>query len=126
MPRRVPARRLKEALAWTKAPVRPRLRNSAASKVRANQPRSSTIRSSSMTQAPGSGDSLNLMVPRSGAATAGGGASRQQPELRRPGGEPAPPLADEAELLDDLVLEVPGKDEDDVGAVLAGRPRGAA
>src|SRR5437016_4639289 len=116
MPRTVCRRALKEALHWTTDGFRPRASNSPASNVRANQPRSSRNSSSSITHTPGRGVSPNR-ISRSG--------SREQRQLRRARGEPASPLADEAELLDDLVLEVPGQDQDDVGPILPDRLRRA-
>src|SRR5258708_980908 len=130
MPRTVPAWALNDALHCTTSGFRPRAWNSAASKLRANQPRSSPSSSSSMTQAPGSGVWLNRITrPRSAwrARTRAGprARSREQRQLRRARGETPAPLADEAELLDDLLLEVPGKDQHDVGLVFKDRLRRA-
>src|ERR1700689_4029394 len=109
MPRRVSRRGLTDSLHCTTAGSMPRAWNSSTSNVRANQPRSSSpTRSSSITQAPGSGIWMKRITPS---------AARQQRQLGRARGEAPAPLADEAELLDDLVLEVPGHDQDHIGFV---------
>src|ERR1022692_4025452 len=110
MPRSVPRRALNDALHCTTAGFKPRALNSSASNVRANQPRSSSIRSSSMAHAPDSGVSINRIICP---------CSREQRQLRCARGKAAAPLADEAQLLDDLVLEVPGQDQHDVWLVFA-------
>src|SRR3954452_9517682 len=107
MPRRVPARALNDALVWITSGFMPWARNSSRSKLRANQPRSSASRSGSITITPGSGVSTKRI------------ALGEQRQLRRARREAPAPLADEVELLHDLVLEVPGQDHHDVGAVLA-------
>src|SRR5271163_3243947 len=103
----------------------PRARNSSRSNTRANQPRSSLIRSGSISHTPGSDVSLNLIAHcRSGEQSCAGGPrarSRDQHQLRGARCEAPTPLADEAELLDDLVLQVPRQDQDDVGPVLTQR-----
>src|SRR3954452_12110536 len=106
MPRRVPARALKETFVWITSGFMPWARNSSRSKLRANHPRSSESRSGSITITPGSGVSTKRI------------ASVEQLELRSARGEAPAPLADEVELLHDLVLEVPRQDHDDVRAVL--------
>src|SRR5271166_2010798 len=112
MPRSVSRRALNEALHCATAGFRPWPANSSASNVRANQPRSSPSRSSSMTHTPGRAVRVNL-IRRS--------CSREQRQLRSPRREPPAPLANEAQLLDDLVLQVPRQDQHDVGLLLAYR-----
>src|SRR5437763_4391629 len=123
MPRRVPSRALKEALHWTTVGSRPRSANSSTSKVLANQPRSSASSSSSMTQAPTSGVSMKRIIPSRSSiarrAPCSAEASRQQLQLGSACGEPAAPLADVAQLLHDLILEVPWQDQHYVRPVLA-------
>src|SRR4051812_10892718 len=110
MPRSVPARTLKEMFVWITSGFMPAARNSSRSKLRANQPRSSASRSGSITITPGSGVSTKRI------------ALGEQRQLRRARREAPAPLADEVELLHDLVLEVPGQDHDHVGPVLADLP----
>src|SRR5689334_10452993 len=98
----------------------PRDSNSSSENDRAKKPRASSMRSGSMTHAPGSGVATNLKPrpprsapresPRRSAARSWDhlhGGNRHD-ELRAP-------LPRVRELGDDLVLEVPGKDEDVVG-----------
>src|ERR1035437_7595730 len=99
--------------------------NSSRSNVLANQPRSSPMRSGSISRTPGSGVGRNLTarlcaVPH-GSPAAQGGPSREESQLRRARGELPAPLADEAQLLHDLVLEVPRQDQHDIGLFLADR-----
>src|SRR5271166_1028214 len=128
MPRSVSRLALWETLHWTTSGLSPRARNSSRSNTRENQPRSSVSRSGSISHTPGRGVSLNLIAAgrRSGAQRCAGGRparSREQRQLRGACGEAPTPLADEAQLLDDLVRQVPRQDPDDIGPVLTQRIR---
>src|ERR1700722_14179357 len=121
MPRSVWRWALCDALHCTTSGFKPRALNSSRSNVRANQPRSSPSSSGSISHTPDRGVSWKIMLPSHppGGGSEPGGDSREQCQLRRARSEASAPLADEAELLDDLVLQVPRQDQHHIWSVLA-------
>src|SRR5271169_4492645 len=72
MPRKVARRRLKEMLHWTTSGLSPRSSNSRRQKLRAKNPRSSSISSGSMMKAPASLVSINRIGLHPRESNAGG------------------------------------------------------